>query len=142
MQAWACVAIAAIGVLTCAQFALGDLLRGGSYDVPAARSGAAAALKLIPPRASVAATNHLVPHLSQRDTVVLFGPRLPDVRYIVAQTGDPDPAALFPYTTLAEQRAALARLRGTYRRVHAGGGVEVWERPDGDAVAAARRARR
>lgn len=138
LRSWACAAFAAIGALSCAQFALGDLARGGSYDIAAARSGAAAALELIPPRASVAATNHLVPHLSQRDTVVLFGPGLPDVRYVVAQTGDRDPAALFPYETLAEQRAALARLRGTYRRVHAGGGVEVWERPAGGAIAAAR----
>lgn len=122
--------------MSCAQFALGDLARPASYDVPAARSGAAAALKLIPQGASVAATNHLVPHLSQRDTVVLFGPRLPEVRYVIAQTEDPDPAALFPFETLAEQRAALARLRGSYRRVHAGGPLPYLDAAAGDAVAA------
>jgi uncharacterized membrane protein len=124
----ACAAIAAIAVVSCAAFALGDLARPGSYAVPAARSGAAAALALVPPSASVAATNHLVPHLSQRETVVLFGPRLPPVQYVVAQTGDPDPAALFPYETLAAQRAALRRLRGPYRLVRSGGGVQLWQR--------------
>jgi len=123
-----CAAIAAIAVVSCAAFALGDLARPGSYAVPEARSGAAAALALVPPAASVAATNHLVPHLSQRETVVLFGPRLPRVQYVVAQTGDPDPAALFPYETLAAQRAALRRLRGPYRLVRSGGGVQLWQR--------------
>jgi len=124
----ACAAAAAAGVVSCAAFALGDLARPGAYEVPAARSGAAAALALIPPSASVAATNHLVPHLSQRETVVLFGPRLPRVQYVVAQTGDPDPTALFPYGTLAAQRAALRRLRGAYRLVRSAGGVQLWQR--------------
>ena len=123
-----CAAIAAGGIASCAGFALGDLARPSTYEIPAARRGAAGALALIPPSASVAATNHLVPHLSQRETVVLFGPRLPRVQYVVAQTGDSDPAALFPYDTPAEQRAALARLRGSFRRVRAAGGVELWKR--------------
>lgn len=122
-----CGAIAAVGVASCAGFALGDLAKPSTYEVPDARRGAAAALALVPERASVAATNHLVAHLSQRETVVLFGPRLPRVQYVVAQTGDSDPTALFPYDTLAEQRAALARLRESYRLVRATGGVQVWK---------------
>ena len=123
-----CAAIAAIGVASCAGFALGDLAQPGSYEVPAARRGAAAAVDLIPASASVAATNHLVPHVSERETVVLFGPRTPRVRYVVAQTGDPDPTAIFPFETVAEQDAALRRLRGDYRLIRAAGGVQVWRR--------------
>lgn len=128
LAAWACGAIAAGGVASCAAFALGDLARTSTYRVPEARRGAPRALARIPPRASVAATNHLVPHVSQRDTVVLLGPRLPPVRFVVAQTGDRDPTALFPFGTVQQQRAALRRLRGRYRLVHAAGGVQVWER--------------
>jgi uncharacterized membrane protein len=128
LVALVCAALAAAGVASCAAFSLGDLARPGAYEVPAVRSGAAAALALVPPSASVAATNNLVPHVSQRETVVLFGPRLPRVQYVVAQTGDPNPEALFPYRTLAAQRAALRRLRGTYRLVRSGGGVQLWER--------------
>jgi uncharacterized membrane protein len=123
-----CAGIAAIGVASCAAFAVGDLARPSAYSVPDAREGAEEALALIPPAASVAATNHLVPHLSQRDSVVLFGPRLPRVRYVVAQTGDDDPTALFPFRTLAQQRAALGRLRGRYRLVRSSGGIQVWRR--------------
>jgi uncharacterized membrane protein len=128
IKSLACATIAAAGVVSCAGFALGDLARPSAYEVPETRRGAAAALALIPPSASVAATNHLVPHLSQRETVVLFGPRLPRVRYVVAQTGDRDPAALFPYRTPAAQRTALRRLRGRYRLVRAEGGVQLWQR--------------
>jgi uncharacterized membrane protein len=121
-------AIAAAGAVSCVGFALGDLARVSTYSIPEARRGAPAAVKLIPPAASVAATNHLLPHLSQRDAVVLFGPRSPRTQYVVAQTGDPDPTALFPYATLAAQHAALRRLRGSYRLVHSAGGVQVWQR--------------
>lgn len=124
----ACAGIAAAGVVSCAAFALGDLARPSTYRVPDARRGAAAALALIPPRASVAATNQLVPQLSQRETIVLFGPRLPRVQYVVAQTGDADPTALFPFRSIAAQRRALRGLRGSYRLVRDAGGVQVWQR--------------
>jgi uncharacterized membrane protein len=123
-----CCGIAVVGVASCAGFALGDLARPSSYTVPDARRGAAGALHRVPSSASVAATNHLVPHLSERATIVLFGPRLPRVRYVVAQVGDADPTALFPYRSVSAQRAALRRLRGAYRLVRAAGGVQVWER--------------
>ncbi|MFP5363634.1 MAG: DUF2079 domain-containing protein [Thermoleophilia bacterium] len=128
LKALVCAGIAAIGLASCAAFPLGDLARPGSYAVPEARRGAPDALKLIPPAASVAATNHLVPHLSQRETIVLFGPGQRRVQYVVAQTGDRDPTALFPYATPSQQRAALRRLRGSHRLVHAAGGVQVWSR--------------
>lgn len=128
LQRVACAGIALVGVASCAGFALGDLAKPSSYTVPDARRGAAGALDRVPPSASVAATNHLVPHLSERATIVLFGPRLPRVRYVVAQTGDSDPTAIFPFETLAEQGAALRRLRGDYRLIRAAGGVQVWQR--------------
>lgn len=123
-----CAGIAAFGVASCAGFAIGDLARPGTYAVPDARRGARAAIDLIPPAASVAATNHLVPHLSQRETIVLFGPRLQRVQYVVAQTADREPAALFPYRTRGRQRAALRRLHGPYRLVRSAGGVQLWQR--------------
>lgn len=126
-----CAGIAVVGLASCAGFALGDLATPSTYEVPAARRGADDALKLIPPAASVAATNHLVAHLSQRDTVVLFGPRPPRAQFVVAQTGDDDPTALFPFTSVAAQRAALGRLRSSYRLVRSAGGVQVWKRRSG-----------
>lgn len=122
----AAAVMVAIGVTSCAHFALGDLVRPSTYRTPAAARALPAALRLVPADASVAATNHVLPHVSERDDVVLLEAGARPTDYVVAQTGDPAPAALFPSPDRAALLAVLAaRRRAGMRLLYDRGGVVV-----------------
>jgi hypothetical protein len=120
----------ALAVAGCAHFALGDLVRPSTYRTPAAARALDDALRLVPAGASVAATNHVVPHLAERDDVVLLEDGAPPTEWVVAQTEDPAPAAVFPNSGRAALlRVLAARRQSGMRTVFDRGGVVVLRAP-------------
>jgi uncharacterized membrane protein len=59
----------------------------GFYRAAPAAAGAARALALVPPAASVTAQAAVLPHLSQRETAHVLRPGAPDDEYVVAARG-------------------------------------------------------
>lgn len=122
------IAVATIAVASSVHFGAGDVLNPSRYRTPDDRRGAHAAVELIPGGASVAATNHLVPHLSQRARVELFGPGRSDAAYVAVEVAATSATAYFPFASAAARDRAVARLRRDHVRVFRCGGIEVWRR--------------
>lgn len=118
----------AIAVLVTPAFPGHRLLLPDSYRTPADYRAADEALALVPPGASVAATNRIVPHLADRDDVVLLGPTSGSPEFVVASTTDGDPAATFPNPDLASVRRLVDGLRARYDVVLERDGIVVLRR--------------
>jgi uncharacterized membrane protein len=95
---------------------------GFSFSQTPAEQSAHRALDVIPGDASVTASAQLLPHLSRRDDIYLFGYPSPQNEYVIFAPGAlawPDP--VYEQQWLDQNRAA-------YRVVHDEGGWVVWKR--------------
>jgi hypothetical protein len=95
---------------------------GFGFSQTEAERTAQGALDVIPGDASVTATAPLLPHLSRRDDIYLFGYPSPQNDYVVFAPGSlgwPDPAY---------ERQWLDRNRAAYRVLYDEGGWVVWKR--------------
>jgi uncharacterized membrane protein len=116
-------------------FPLPDLAQTDFYTTPAEQPAAMRAVGIVRPEpGSVAATERLVPHLSQRDVILPVRPGMPAAEWIVA-----DSKSSVPGTDEDEARArgtgpGPARLvrdpRARYATVFAASGVVVLRRTD------------
>lgn len=116
-------------------FPLPDLAQTDFYTTPAEQPAAMRAVGIVRPEpGSVAATERLVPHLSQRDVILPVRPGMPAAEWIVA-----DSKSSVPGTDEDEARArgtgpGPARLvrdpRARYETVFAASGVVVLRRTD------------
>lgn len=122
------VALLAFAVLLTPAFGLTDIVRPATYRVDPAYRGAAEVLALIPPGASVAATNRLVPHLARREVVRLLGPGPPMAAWIATATTDPDPEGSFPLPDAAAVARRVTELPGYEEVARSPGGVVVLRR--------------
>jgi uncharacterized membrane protein len=122
VQVGATVAMVLVALGLTAAFPLGHLADPGTYETRAAYRDADRALDRVPENASVAATNCLVPHLSERDRAYLLGfGRYPPPSYLVVSLHEDDKDCLYPIGSEARLRAGLAYARPTYRTVYVTG---------------------
>jgi uncharacterized membrane protein len=120
-------ALCAAAVAVVPRFALVSVVTPGFYRGTGQEADEAAADAHVPPGATVDAPQLLGPQLSGRDTVLLWGPAAASASapWIVAQTH-----WTFPFTSLAGQRAQIARLeRDGYQVVFCRGAYLVLHRP-------------
>jgi uncharacterized membrane protein len=121
------VALCAAAVVVVPRFALVSVLTPGFYRGTGQETDAAAADAHVPAGVTVDAPQLLGPQLSGRDTVLLWGPAAASASapWIVAQTH-----WTFPFTSLAGQRAQVARLKQDgYQVVFGRGDYLVLHRP-------------
>jgi len=118
-------AMLAIAVVLTVAFPLVELVKPSFYSAPAAYRAAPAALDTIPADASVAASNHLAPHLDGRSNLTLLQDRPTSADYVVAATQDSTPEGVFPHASLAALEATVARERAHRRVVFDRGGIIV-----------------
>lgn len=134
--AMACASVVlVVNVYVGRSFPLADLAQTDFYTTPAEQPAAMRAVAIVRPEpGSVAATERLVPHLSQRDVIVPVRPGMPAAEWIVA-----DSKSSVPGTDEDEARArgtgpGPARLvrdpRARYETVFAASGVVVLRRTD------------
>jgi uncharacterized membrane protein len=129
VQVGATAAMVAIAVGLCAAFPLRDLADPDSYETRAAYRNAEQSLARVPSDASVAATNCLVPHLSQRDRAYLLGfGRYAPPDYLVVALPEEEKDCLYPLVTEARLRAGLAVARAAYRTIDSEDGLIVMRR--------------
>jgi uncharacterized membrane protein len=122
------VAMALLAVALTPAFPLRHVFDPAYYHAAPHYESAGAALALIPPGASVAASNHLVVPLAHRDDVELFGPDAPKTDYVLVDAGDASKASVFPNADLAALRKLLAAETREYATVFSKGGVILMRR--------------
>ena len=132
-------AICAVSVCLVPRFALGAALHPAFYHRTTKETAAAAAVAAVPPGVTVEAVNHLGPHLSGRDTVLLWdgdggSPLYPP--WVLASVAGRQ--FTFHSVKQQEQRIALLRKHG-YKTVFDRGGYIVLHGPGADAPAAGTR---
>ena len=128
--------ICAVAVCLVPRFALGPALHPSFYQRNAEETAAAAAVAAVPGGVTVEAVNHLGPHLSGRDTVLLWdgdggSPLYPP--WVIASVA----ARQFTFHSVAqqEQRIALLRKHG-YQTVFQHGGFIVLHSPGASTAVA------
>lgn len=126
----ASAAICAVSVYLVPRFSLGPALHPSYYHRNATATAAAAAVAAVPSGVTVEAVNHIGPHLSGRDTVLLWdgdggSPEFPP--WVVASVA----GRVFTFHTVKqqEQRVALLRKHG-YQIVFQRGGFIVLHSQD------------
>jgi uncharacterized membrane protein len=128
--------ICAVTLYLVPRFALGPALHSSFYQRTAEEKAAAAAVAAVPPGVTVEAVNRLGPHLSGRDSVLLWdgdgGSPLYPPWVLAALVGR---QFTFHSVTQQEQRLALLRAHG-YQTVFDRGGFIVLHSPGGSAPAA------
>jgi uncharacterized membrane protein len=105
---WALLTSIAVGALVALTFPLGSMLRASYWKANPRVQAMQSAVELVPQGATVASTNHLIPHLTDKATVnMLWGPVASTgrPRWIVADLQDPWPDA--PAQRQANLDAAL-----------------------------------
>ncbi len=126
----AAVAMCAVGVYLVPKFALGPALHSSFYHRTAEEQTAAAAVAAVPSGVTVEAVNALGPHLSGRDTVLLWdgdGETPVFAPWVVAATG----GRQFTFHSVQEQEQRIALLkRHGYQTVFDRGGFIVLRSPD------------
>jgi uncharacterized membrane protein len=130
------VAICAVAIYLVPRFALGAALHPSFYHRNAGETVAAAAVAAVPSGVTVEAVNYLGPHLSGRDTVLLWdgdggSPLYPP--WVVANVAVRQ--FTFHSVTQQEQRVALLRKHG-YMTVFERGGYIVLHSPGASASVA------
>jgi uncharacterized membrane protein len=126
----ATAAMFAVGVYLVPKFALGPALHRSFYQRTAEEKNAAAAVAAVPSGVTVEAVNRLGPHLSGRDTVLLWdgdggSPLYPP--YVLAATV----GRQFTFHSVQQQEARIALLRRHgYQTVFDRGGFIVLRSPD------------
>jgi uncharacterized membrane protein len=121
-------AICAVGMYLVPRSALGPALHPSFYRRDARVSAAAAAAATVPSGVTVGAVNHIGPHLSARDTVLLWdgdggSPRFPP--WVVADVA----TRQFTFSSVRDQRQRVALLeRSGYRVVFKRDGYLVLHR--------------
>lgn len=121
-------AIAALGVALVPAFPLRHLAEPDAYRAAPGMRTADAALDAIPDAASVAATNHLIAHLTHRDDAVLFGPAPSVTDYVIADTTDTSKAAVFPNPDARSVLELLVANSARYSDDDSAGTIVVQER--------------
>ncbi|MFJ9799754.1 DUF2079 domain-containing protein [Streptomyces sp. NPDC101145] len=105
---------------------LGDLVTSEFWQMNPREKAARAAVEQVPSGVSVAASNSLAPHLTDRTRTYLAVRRVlreqPDISWLVVDTRDPFPAG---------EAAATVRMveANGWMRVHSGDGMAVYRRP-------------
>jgi uncharacterized membrane protein len=126
----AAVAMCAVGVYLIPRFALGPALHSSFYHRTAEEKTAAAAVAVVPSGVTVEAVNQLGPHLSGRDTVLLWdgdGETPVFAPWVVAATV----GRQFTFHSVQEQEQRIALLkRHGYKTVFDRGGFIVLHSPD------------
>ena len=122
----AVILAANVGVAT--QFPLSSLADPSFYFRSAEDRIVERALTLIPPKVSVTAWTHYVPHLSQRDKIYeLRGPNTKRGQYLIANTADYYEAR-FPYAGYVDRRFIVLEYSGRYDPIFWQGDVVVLKR--------------
>jgi hypothetical protein len=120
----------AVGVYLIPRFALGPALHSSFYHRTAEEQTAAAAVAVVPSGVTVEAVNRLGPHLSGRDTVLLWdgdGETPVFAPWVVAATV----GRQFTFHSVQEQEQRIALLkRHGYKTVFDRGGFIVLHSPD------------
>jgi uncharacterized membrane protein len=101
------------------------LTRPSFYSTPRPYRSARAALATIPARVSVAASNHLAPHLGGRPGLTVLGPQPTEARYVIAAIDDGSAAGAFPLASATALSTAVATERRRRPVVFARGGIVV-----------------
>ena len=126
----AAVAMCAVGVYLIPRFALGPALHSSFYQRTAEEKAAAAAVAAVPSGVTVEAANRLGPHLSGRDTDLLWdgdGRTPVFAPWVVAATFGPQ----FTFHTVQDQDQRITLLkRHGYKTVFDRGGFIVLHSPD------------
>jgi uncharacterized membrane protein len=130
------IAICAVAIYLVPRFALGPALHPSFYHRNADETVAAAAVAAVPGGVTVEAVNYLGPHLSGRDTVLLWdgdggSPLYPP--WLVANVDSRQ--FTFHSVEQQEQRVALLKKHG-YETVFERGGYIVLHSPDASAAGA------
>ena len=126
----AAAAICAVTIFLVPRFALGPALHPSFYQRNAEETAAAAAVAAVPSGVTVEAVNRLGPHLSGRDTVLLWdgdGGYSGDPPWVLASVDGRQ--FTFHSVKQQEQRIALLRKHG-YKTVFERGGFIVLHSPD------------
>jgi uncharacterized membrane protein len=122
----AAAAILVANVVVGHRFQLRDLAGDFNFSRTPGERAAARAVERVPDGASVAATEDLLPHLSERRSIWRVGPGMPRTQYIVANVGAP----VLPSTTAStpEIHQVLAERTRSYTLMFSSRGFAVWRR--------------